>query len=391
MNSRAQASYLDFAIGMLLFIITLVVYYSYTNNIQKEEKDVLDVMLTEAQSISSSLLLSGYPEDWDNNTVVRIGVADDQRLNAGKLRSFKRLNYTRTKQSFGTPYEYFAYFVGKDNAVLNINGICGVGHPLVNLTYKTKSAYYYQDPSDSFLKDFMINSFKADLYFDEDPDDTYDIDGLASNLTKYDLVVMEHPKLQPSKLDQNYREFNNYTARGGNLIIGGLLVDAASGLDLNGITFDKKTGQSEPQRIAVVNNTDVLLGLEINQTMTFNQYYFVYNDTPPVIVTDQSDDDYNPVPADNYEILAAYNKTPEDEAIAKWQYGNGTVYFFSDFDVINFDSNFIEIIEDVAKGLAGGNCISINLTGINVKNLVKTERYLIYGSDIVKMVVYVWQ
>src|SRR3989344_939448 len=362
MNSKAQAWYMDFAIAVLLFLFTLLAYFSYTNNIQSGDNDILDVLLTESQSISSSLVLSGYPNDWDNNTVVRIGIADEQRLNASKLRKFKKMDYGKSKRIFGTPYEYFTYFTGKDNSVINVNGICGAGHPLVNATYKIKSAYYYQDESDSFLKDFMVDSFNADVYFDDDPDDVYDIDGLAINLSKYGLVIMEHPKLTPAMLDQHYKSFNNYTARGGNLIVGGLLVNAASGLDLNGISFDKKTGQSEPQRAAIVNNTDPLLDLELNQTITFNQYYFVHNDTPPAIITDINDNDYNPVSALGYSILATYNKTPEDEAITRWKYGNGTVYFFSDFDVINFGGNFIEIVQDAAKGLSSGHCTPINLT-----------------------------
>ena len=389
MNSKAQAWYMDFAIAMLLFLFTLAVYFSYTNNIQREETYILDVLLSESQSVSSSLLSGGYPDDWNNNSVVRIGISNEQRLNTSKLRNFKKLDYTRTKRSFGTPYEYFVYFLG-GNEVLNINGVCGVGHPLVNTTYKIKSAYYYTDPSDSFLKNFMINSFKADIYFDDDPDDIYDIDGLASNLSKYGFIVMEHPKLTPAKLSLHYRNFNNYTARGGNLIIGGLLVDSSSGLDLNGISFDKKTGQSEPQRTALVNNTDPLLDLNLNDSIVFNQYYFVYNDTLPAIVTNPDNPNYNPVPAINYKIIADYDKT-DDEAIASWQYGNGTVYFFSDFDVINFDGDFVGIVEDAAKGIAGGNCTPINLTGVNAKNLAKTERYLIHKSHIIKMVVYAWQ
>ena len=84
---------MDFAIALLLFTFTLVVYFSYTNNFQKQEKGGLDIMLTDAKAISSSLVLSGYPASWSNTTVIRIGIADDQRINATKLKYFKQMNY----------------------------------------------------------------------------------------------------------------------------------------------------------------------------------------------------------------------------------------------------------------------------------------------------------
>ena len=91
-------------------------------------------MLTDAKAISSSLALSGYPVDWDNATVIRIGITDDQQLNATKIKLFQQLNYSSTKKKFGTAYDYFIFFVNNSEDVLNISGICGVGNPLVNAT-----------------------------------------------------------------------------------------------------------------------------------------------------------------------------------------------------------------------------------------------------------------
>ena len=393
MNSKAQAWYMDFTIAGLLFVFTLVVYFSYINNAQSDESTILDTLLTEAQSISSSLVLSGYPSNWDNDTVVRIGVADEQYLNTSRLRNFKNLNYTKTKRIFGTPFEYFTYFTNSKGEVLNINGVCGIGYPLANFSYNAKSAYFYQDSSDSFLKDFMQQYFKADIYFSDNPSDDNDIDSLVANLSKYNLVILEQPALQPSRLSEHYREFNNYTARGGNIMFSGELTTSSSSKDLNGIIFDKKTGASEPsndRKRAIVNNTDTNLKLNINDTIQFAQYYFVNNDTSPAIETDQNSNNYNPVPATNFYLIANFNQS-DDKAIARWNYGNGTAYFFGDFDVAEFSGNFLDVAEDAAKVLAGGTCSPINLTGIKIKNLAKTERYLIYKPDIVKMVVYSWQ
>ena len=154
---------MDFSIGLLLFTFTLVIYFSYTNNFQKEDTGNLNLMLKDAKSISSSLTLEGYPDDWSDLTVIRLGIADDQKVNATKLKRLNQLNYTYGKKKFATPYDYFIYFVNSNGDVLNINGVCGSGYPLINLTYNIKSAYYYQDTADDFLLNFMNDTFKADI------------------------------------------------------------------------------------------------------------------------------------------------------------------------------------------------------------------------------------
>ena len=140
------------------------------------------------------------------------------------------------------------------------------------------------------------------------------------------------------------------------------------------LNFKKKSGQSESQRIAVINNTDPALSFNLGDSMTFTQYYHVQNNSE----------------AKNFVEIATFNQT-DDNAIAKWQFGNGTIYFFSDFDVSNFNGNFVEVVENAAQSATEGTCTSVNMTGISAKDIVKTERYLTYNSKIIKMIVYVWQ
>ena len=356
---------MDFSIGLLLFTFTLVIYFSYTNNFQKEDTGNLNLMLKDAKSISSSLTLEGYPDDWSDLTVIRLGIADDQKVNATKLKRLNQLNYTYGKKKFATPYDYFIYFVNSNGDVLNINGVCGSGYPLINLTYNIKSAYYYQDTADDFLLNFMNDTFKADIYND-------DISSLSSNLSKYDFLVMEHPLLSASELNNNKASLENYSSRGGFLMISGELATPSTNT-MAGSDFKKKSGQSESQRIAVINNTDPALSFNLGDSMTFTQYYHVQNNSE----------------AKNFVEIATFNQT-DDNAIAKWQFGNGTIYFFSDFDVSNFNGNFVEVVENAAQSATEGTCTSVNMTGISAKDIVKTERYLTYNSKIIKMIVYVW-
>ena len=110
MNSRAQAWYMDFAIALLLFTFTLAVYFSYTTNFQKQEKGELNTLLTDAKALSSSLALPGYPNNWDNITVLRIGIADEQKLNGTKVKQFKQYDYKASKRRFATPYDFIVFF-----------------------------------------------------------------------------------------------------------------------------------------------------------------------------------------------------------------------------------------------------------------------------------------
>jgi len=357
---------MDFVIALLLFTFTLVVYFSYTNNFQKQSYGNLDLLVKDANSISTSLTLSGYPINWNNETVIRIGVTDNQKLNSSKVKLFKKLNYTKTKNMFATYYDYFVYFVNDKDEVLNIDGICGAGYPLITTTYNVKSAYYYSSESDAFLKDFMSQTFAADIFFN-------DIETFASNLSSYNFIVMEHPLLTTSEYNQYKDHLNNYSSTGGLLMISGELVTAQD-RDLVGVGFNKKSGLSASQRTAIVNNTDPYLELSIGQSMTFNQYYYVENKSEAV----------------GFKIIATFNNS-DDKAIAKWTYGNGTVYFFSDFDVSNFNGDFIGLVEETTKALVQGTCSPINLSIINPKDLVKAERYISYNSRPVKMIVYLWQ
>jgi len=365
---------MDFAIALLIFVVTLAVYFNYANNFQKQEKGDIDYMINEATAISSSLALGGYPNDWDNTSVIRIGISNEQKLNSSKLKNFKKLDYAITKRKFATTYDYFVFFVNNKGEVLNINGICGVGYPLINVSYNIKSAYYYSAEDDSFLKDFINESFNADIYFGDNPSDEDDIDSLKSNITKYNFLIMEHPLLPTSAYNDIKDEINNFTSTGGLLMISGELT-TAQGKDLVGVDFYKKAGQSTSDRNSTVNSTDPYLSVNIGQSIVFAQAYYVENKSESL----------------EFKQIASFN-LDQKNAISKWKYGNGSVYFFSDFDITAFDGNFVEAVEDTIKGFIAGTCSPVNISiAITPKKLVKTERYLNYNSDIIKMIVYLWQ
>ncbi len=373
LNSKAQVFFMDFAIALLLFTFTLLVYFSYTANFQNRENLYIDAMLSDAKAVSSSLLLSGYPAGWDNTTVVRIGIADEQKINLTKIKAFKKMDYAATKKKFGTVYDYFVFFTDGQGNALNLNGICGAGYPLANISYNIKSAYYYQDPSDSFLKDFMNQSFNADIYFDDNPGNANDIDSLISNISKYGFIVFEHPLLTTSNYNSAKPKIENLTSNGGIFMISGELT-TAQGKNLAGANFYKKAGQSISDRNSTVNSTDAYLSFVPGDSIVFAQAYYIQNDSGSL----------------SFRQIATFNQDGSN-ALSRWNYGNGSVYFFSDFDVSYFNGNFTTLVEDAAQGIVGGTCTPISLAGISPKRLVKTERYLNYDSKVARMNVYLWE
>lgn len=372
MDKKSQAWFMDFAIALLLFTFTLLVYFSYTTNFQKQDKGELDTMLSDVRSLSSSLALSGYPNGWDNMSVIRIGIADLHAINTTKLKALNGLNYNLTKKKFGTSYNYFVFFENARGDVLNVKGVCGAGYPLANISYNTKSAYYYSDEGDKFLKGFMNQTFKADIYFGDSPGDSNDIDSLISNISKYNFIVLEHAALTTSNYNALKPKIENFTSSGGILMISGELT-TAQGKSLAGADFYKKSGQSTSDRNSTVNNTDIYLSFAVGDSIVFAQAYYVQNSSS----------------SSAFKQIATFNQDSTN-AVSRWGYGNGTVYFFSDFDVSYFNGNFVNIVEDALQGIIEGVCNPISLAGTSPKRLVRAERYLSHNSKVVKMVVYVW-
>lgn len=372
-GKNAQVWYVDFIIALLLFILTIVFYFNYTDNLKKQEQETLDIMVNDVKGISSSLVMIGYPSDWDNSSVMTIGIANDQKLNATKLNRFKKLGYNMTKRKFGTTYDYFVFFVNNKGEPLNIKGVCGTGSPLLSSSFQLKSAYYYSDTGDMVMRDFMEDVLKSDIYFGNDGGDVYDIDGLVSNISKYSIVVLEHPNMGTAKFDSTKPFIESYSQNGGRIIVSGQIV-TSNDRSLLGVDFRKKAGQALSDKEASINSSDDYIDLGVGQNITFSQAYYVQNNSA----------------SKNFRIFSTFRENNEN-AISNWNFGSGTNYFFSDLNTTSYNGNFVEAIQDMTSNLLGGTCTQANLTSIKIKRLVKTDRYLNYNSQVLKMVTYLWQ
>ena len=125
----------DMIVAVLIFSAAILVYYKTTTNLSDQDETLLDDLLIDAKSISGSLMSQGYPYNWIEDNVVRIGISNDNRINETKLEQFSRIPYNNSRKLFGTAYNYYVYFRDRNNNIIPFNeSLEGIGKPGVNST-----------------------------------------------------------------------------------------------------------------------------------------------------------------------------------------------------------------------------------------------------------------
>lgn len=130
-NKQAQIWSLDLMAGMTLFLIGIVIFFIYSLNQPGEAEDNLELLFYEGKVTANSLVSSGFPEKWDSNSVITLGIADDGRINNTKLKSLHDMinagNYTQTKNILNTRFDYYFFF---ENNMTSIDpNLDGIGKP----------------------------------------------------------------------------------------------------------------------------------------------------------------------------------------------------------------------------------------------------------------------
>lgn len=370
-SKKSQIWFTDFVIGMLIFSFMLVTYYIYMANLPVGNKDNIDLYIENSKTLSSALLSSGSPYDWNNETVEVIGIANkNYEVNVTKLIEFSNINYNQTKRYLGTNYDYVMFFLNESGNVTNVGGVCGIGLPDVNITYDIRSAYYYDNSGDSFLKNFMREELNADIYSAEG---SYpDFDSLIASIEGYQFVVIEHPLFPTAVFEGGVDEIESFLSSGGILMLSGQM-SSSQGAEMAGVKFYKKSGQSVSDRNSTIVAEDPFLAFDYEESIVFKQAYYIEN-LPS---------------AENFLEIAKFN-ADSNTALARWDFGDGKAFYFSDFDVSYFDGNFVQEISNAIRKWGNFKCNNIDLSNIDYNNFVNTERFLVYGERPIKMVVYTW-
>ena len=391
---KSQIESTDFVIAIMIFLFILISYYFYTTNISKQDSLVTSDIISDSKTISESLTSGGFPDNWKASNVVRIGFTDgDNRIDTEKFIEFVKIDYNESKKLLGTGYEYFLFFVNESEDVQNVEGFCGTGYPAVNLSYDISAAYYYKgENSDQFLKDFMGDHFETSIYTEDgsESDAIGSLCDLTNHITNYGVVVVEAPEMPTGEPCGMFGAFKDavepWIQRGGFFMISGELV-AGQKKEFAGGTFEKDAGLSSPQEHATVVNEDEYLDFEYSAGLIFDQGFTAEDAglAPPNNAVDFID-----IARFNESDMELDDILDNKIAIARWNYGEGKIFFFSDFDTNYLVGDFQKILEASTKKWIGAQCLSIDISNIEREDLVKVDRLLVYKSDVLKMVLYVW-
>lgn len=137
---KAQAFVWDFVIGILIFGVVIALFVKFGSGIFSNNQDEVNSMLLNAKRISNSMLGEGYPEDWTNATVKRIGLTDGAaRIMDSKITTLYSMDYSRTKSILGSRYDFVAFLTNNRGELArfrltNTTTIPAVGKPGVNST-----------------------------------------------------------------------------------------------------------------------------------------------------------------------------------------------------------------------------------------------------------------
>jgi len=154
-SKKAQAWGFDLMIASIIFISGILLFYVYSINYPKESYEQLDKMFNNGEFIAEVLLTEGLPSDWNQDTVVRIGLTTGKKINQTKIKEFyllanNQLNpegYKKSKSLFGTNYNFFMNFsdpITVDEIIIEEGGIGQnfEGEQVTNLVKITRVTTY---------------------------------------------------------------------------------------------------------------------------------------------------------------------------------------------------------------------------------------------------------
>jgi len=131
-QKRGQVWSFDLLAGITLFVVGIIAFFVYSLNQPTQTQDTFELLYYEGNIVANNLLSSGYPQNWETDSVMTIGITDNNKINQTKLEQLYEIiytddNYTRTKNLLNTQYDY--YFFLDQNMTINSDSIEGIGKP----------------------------------------------------------------------------------------------------------------------------------------------------------------------------------------------------------------------------------------------------------------------
>ncbi len=138
LTRKAQSWYIDFIFGVVVFSLCIILFYKFVPNLSQQELSSLNEVYQDCKLLSESVSSSGYPENWTNDSVQRIGITDRGIIiNGSKVAKFDEMtkeDYSRVKNIFSLKADFVLFFTNSSDEPVSINGVYYIGYPDVSLS-----------------------------------------------------------------------------------------------------------------------------------------------------------------------------------------------------------------------------------------------------------------
>lgn len=170
-NKKSQVWTIEFIISFLLFISVILMSVKLISGIYSN--DAIRTLQRESEFVSQYLLSEGYPNDWSNDTLIRVGLTTNNGLDDTKLLNLYSLDYLKARDSLGIRSNYFMYFSNSsgniplfhilNNSIPESDG-CGYGYYGVIKQYSTQCEINItQLKYDDMVKISRITTFNGSI------------------------------------------------------------------------------------------------------------------------------------------------------------------------------------------------------------------------------------
>ena len=138
---KAQLWYFDFIVGATIFLLSIVIALRYVTTDYYIKIRESNILVDEANRLSSSLMTTGIPNNWTRENVVSIGIAnEDKSINLSKLEELKEIDndYLKLKSLIGIKNDFMISFENSEGEAINFGkeyfGIPPNGKDVVTIT-----------------------------------------------------------------------------------------------------------------------------------------------------------------------------------------------------------------------------------------------------------------
>lgn len=153
-HTKGQAITLDFVTGLFIIITALII--TTTIFITNQKNSTFDETRRATITATELLMSEGYPEDWNETTIIKLGLLTNNKLNQTKLEQASNLDYEDLKTALHTKKNLYFYLKNK-TTIQNITA-CGYGDPDITTNQTTCEPTLPQEGNVVIIERFIAHN-----------------------------------------------------------------------------------------------------------------------------------------------------------------------------------------------------------------------------------------